>query len=132
MRIVASILAIVLMSSPAMAQLTLKDFNTPDPKTVIREALADAGIGIEAMSLILVANDDCELGWSDEQLEMIIWNVNFMRMLTTPEGGATPAAFDVMEMSEQWAAEYGRGNRVAKMALCDPLKRASESAQAGL
>lgn len=99
---------------------------------MIRGALIEAGISLEAMSLVRVANDDCELGWTDEQLEMIIWNVNFMGMLATPEGGEKPAAFDVVAMSEQWTKEFSRGNRVAKMALCDPLKRASEFAQSKL
>lgn len=118
---------------PTISQeLTLKDFNTPSPTTVIREALSDAGIGIEAWSLVLVANDDCDLGWTDDQLEMIIWNVNLMRSITTPENGEPMAAFDVLKMSEQWTAEFSRGNRVAQMALCDPLKRASRIAQSNL
>lgn len=132
-RNILAILAVLLSSASAMAQeLTLKDFNTPEPETVIREALLEAGVKLEAMSLILVANDDCELGWSDEQLKLIIWNVNFMSTLATPESGETPLAFDVTAMSEQWTEAYSRGNRVAKMTLCDPLKRVSEAAQSKL
>lgn len=127
------IVGLLTVTGTAAAQgLTLEDFNRRSPTTVIREALLEAGVGVEGLPVILVANDDCDLGWTDEQLQLIIWNVNMMRVLTTREDGQTLAIFDVVALSDVWMEMFQRGNRVAQMALCEPLRRASEYARSKL
>ena len=134
MKLVAVFLAASLLCGSTLAQeLQLEDFaNKQGPEADVRNALGAAGIGLESLAMLIVSNDDCELGWTDKQLDLIRWNVDFLEAYSTPENGVTPAAFSVSEMSKWWKQVYAAGDQAAVKSVCDVLKRASEDARVRL
>lgn len=80
MKLVAVLLAASLCCGSTLSQeLQLEEFvNKQGPEADVRNALGAAGIGLESLAMLIVSNDDCELGWTDKQLDLIRWNVDFL------------------------------------------------------
>ncbi len=134
MKLIAVFLAASLLCGSTLAQeLQLEDFaNKRGPEADIRNALSAAGIGLESLSMVIVANDNCELGWTPKQLELIRWNVDFLGVYSTPENGVTPDVFSEAAMGKQWEQIYSHTDQAAVMAVCETLKQASQAARSQL